>query len=556
MSTQGPAGAIGDYVIERELGRGAFGVVYRAHPRGRPTTSVALKVVQGRADTDRLLLEPAMLSRLDHPCIVRLEDYFLRGGDLVLALELIDGRDLNTLLDEGQTFSPDDVREMLLQIGSALAAAHASNIIHRDLKPANILVTRRDDGGPRFVLTDFGIGQVREGIQTERHTGGTYLFMAPEQLRGRPGPQSDLWALGVVAYCLLTGRLPFPGPTLAELTRQVLYGSPRPPSEVCTSPIDADLERAILHLLERSLQERTASAEDLLRELGHHGPPDSVLERPRRATRPSAGGHSLDRRLDSGITWRKALLVGCVIVYLLPAGLISGVLQLAGMALFFVAQREGKWGRPGPLLLTLLSYLVLSGYLLLRYVFPTKDLSITTAAQMPGRTWQGVAAWTQAVVPPGLLLLLLIVAGILAVVLYIVYLFLPVIAGALFATLRRLRRERLLRDLAREGDTGSERYLEALRQALDSRFEDVGLHLRYAEALFARGRIKEAAVEARILLRQDPFNFNGNLLLANAYFALGLLDECVDLCDRYLGVSGYCFEFSELRQQCQWRQAA
>src|SRR5437588_2765177 len=104
MSTTTAPTTIGDYVIDGELGRGAFGVVYRAHPRNRPDTSVALKVVKGRASTDRLMLEPAVLSRLDHPCIVRLEDYFLRGGDLVLALEFIDGQDLKTLLENGAAF--------------------------------------------------------------------------------------------------------------------------------------------------------------------------------------------------------------------------------------------------------------------------------------------------------------------------------------------------------------------------------------------------------------------------------------------------------------------
>src|SRR5206468_3423166 len=160
----------------------------------------------------------------------------------------------------------------------ALVAAHAQQIVHRDIKPANILVDRTV-GQLRFVLTDFGIGRRQEGVQAEKHAGGTYQFMAPEQLRGRPGPQSDLWALGVVAYRLLTGRMPFPGPSLGELTRQILYGAPPPPSEVCPTPVDPDLERAVLHLLDRSLQERTASARELLRELGHHGPPDSVLTR-------------------------------------------------------------------------------------------------------------------------------------------------------------------------------------------------------------------------------------------------------------------------------------
>jgi DNA-binding SARP family transcriptional activator len=136
------------------------------------------------------------------------------------------------------------------------------------------------------------------------------------------------------------------------------------------------------------------------------------------------------------------------------------------------------------------------------------------------------------------------------------YVVLPIIGGSLFAALRRSQREKLLRDLAREGDAGSDRYLEVLREALDSRFEDVGLHLRYAEALFARGRVKEAAVEARLLIQQDPYHFNGNLLLANAYYSLGLYPECVRVCDDYLAVSGYCFEFSELRQGCQRKEPA
>jgi hypothetical protein len=133
--------------------------------------------------------------------------------------------------------------------------------------------------------------------------------------------------------------------------------------------------------------------------------------------------------------------------------------------------------------------------------------------------------------------------------------FLPVIAGALFAGLRRLQRERLLRDLAREEGPASERYLEALRDSLESRYEDVGLHLKYAEALYARGRLAEAAAEARLLLRQDPYNFGGSLLLATAYHALGLDRECVELCDAYLGVSGYCFEFGDLREACARRAA-
>src|SRR5262249_10404289 len=148
---------------------------------------------------------------------------------------------------------------------------------------------------------------------------------------------------------------------------------------------------------------------------------------------------------------------------------------------------------------------------------------------------------------------LMFVLSLLVIVWSILQFFLPVIAGGQYAKQRRLQRERLLRDIALDAGTGSDQYLAALRQSLDSRFEDVGLHLKYAEALFGRGQIKDAAVEARLLLHQDPYNFNGNLLLANAYYALGLIADCADVCDRYLDVSGYCFEFSELREQCRRR---
>lgn len=525
---------IGEYEIEHELGRGAFGTVYRAYHRDRPETPIALKVVRGQGNVDRMMLEPAVLSRLHHPCIVGLEDYFLRGDDLVLALEFIDGRDVKSLLDDEVRFLQPEIRDLLLQIGSALAAAHEQNVVHRDIKPANILVQRRDGGGWRFVLTDFGIGQVREGIATQKQTGGTYLFMAPEQLRGRPCAQSDLWALGVVAYRLLTGRMPFPGPTVKELTNQILYGGVTPPSEICKEPVDPQLEKAILHLLDKSLQERTATAEEMLRDLGHRGSAIKVPLQKRGAKKVTAGT-SLDKKLTARIRSRRVWLVLAVLTYMLPTGLFGGLLLLAGMIVFYVAQRGGL-SRWRCFWLTCLSILVLAGSVAFRYLFPKYDYNISHAWHLLEWLANWLTAWGVGV--------LAILVGFAAPVAWV---FLPVIAGALFASVRRLQREQLLRDLARQEGAGSDRYLAALQQALDTRFEDVGLHLKYAEALFARDCIPEAAVEARILLRQDPYNFNGNLLLANAYYALHLDRECVDVCDRYLEVSGYCFEFSELR---------
>src|SRR5438105_3421708 len=110
MPATAPPQRVGEYVVEGEVGRGAHGVVYRAHHPARPGVPVALKVVEGRGAQDRMMLEPALLSRLDHPGVVGIEDYFLRGDALVLALEFIDGEDLKTLLDRGETFGPDEVR--------------------------------------------------------------------------------------------------------------------------------------------------------------------------------------------------------------------------------------------------------------------------------------------------------------------------------------------------------------------------------------------------------------------------------------------------------------
>jgi serine/threonine-protein kinase len=538
---------IGPYVIERQLGRGAHGVVYRAHHRLRPDAPVALKVVESRGSMDRLLLEPAILSRLRHPGIVGIEDYFQEGDTLVLALEFIEGEDLKTLLDRGEVFSQAEVRELLIQVGSALAEAHAKNVIHRDLKPSNILVVRRD-GRLRFVLTDFGIGQVNEGIQVRKHTGGTYYFMAPEQLRGRPCPQSDLWALGVVAYQLLTGRLPFPGPSLPELSNQIQYAAPPPPGQRADGPVAPRLERAVLRLLDKSLQERIASPEELLLLLGIQGSPSTVQTASPGRKVPKPVRQSLDRQLKRGIQRGRFWLVVCLVLYLLPQGLLAAVLLLVGMLLFYWAQTRTRWSWTTSSLAVLGALGLLAGQVSLRYFFPTWDYTPVNLVMLVTRDLGFLfpaAPW----VP-------FLVLGLTYGIPLLIYLVLPVIAGAHYATLRRLEREKVLREVALEGSAVSDRYLRVLRDTLSSRFEDVGLHLKYAEALFARGQLKEAAVEARLILRQDRYHFNATLLLANAYLVLGLVEDCAAVCDRYLAVSGYCFELTELREQCHKRNAS
>jgi tRNA A-37 threonylcarbamoyl transferase component Bud32 len=535
-----PPRQIGAYVIDKALGHGAHGIVYRAHAHKDPSTPIALKVVESRGNLDHLLLEPALLSQLDHPCIVGIEDYFVSGEDLVLALEYIDGPDLETELKRGRTFSQAEIRDLLLQLASALAQAHSRSIIHRDIKPSNILVVRNQGGG-RFVLTDFGIGRRAEGIQEEKHGGGTFLYMAPEQLRGRPGPQSDLWALGVVAYRLLTGRLPFPGPSLPELSQQILYGMPPPPSPLGAATIDPDLEAIVLRLLDKSLQERFASAEELLIALGFRGAPQDVLARRRRPARAPVRTN-LDRQLDRAILLRALGLVAAVLLYVASGGgILSGVLLLLGVAAFYVGQ-----GRKRPLI-TALALALMASHVYLRYVVPTNDNAGMQFFVLMGE----VQAWLGPAWAPVLQIAFLI----LFAVLFLVILFLPVFAGWMYASLRRLQRQRMLRRAAKASGPDLAGFLGAFGATVDSRFEDVEFHLKYAEALFNGGHLAAAAVEARLLLVQDPYHFSGNLLLAHAWHNLGLYGDCLRLCEDYLAVSGYCFEFGELRQQCRRRLA-
>ena len=305
------------------------------------------------------MLEPALLARLDHPCVVRVLDFFPVGKTkLAMALEFIAGDDLKTAIEGSGRFSPAAVRDLLIQIGGVLAEVHAKGIVHRDLKPANILVDRSGPR-PRYVLSDFGVGEEDFGIRSEKKVAGTYLFMSPEQLRGRPGSQSDLWAVGVVAYRMLTGNYPFPGPTLAEVARQIQLSTPPPPSSAIGEVIDADLERTILRLLDRSETERIGSAKELLQSLGHNG--DSKLVLAEEPSRPESRverrrqtlEESLVRKIRSSTIWM--LVWG--IAYLLLHGPVAGTLMLAGMLLFYRAFARFSGRKKAGLIL--ISYLVI-----------------------------------------------------------------------------------------------------------------------------------------------------------------------------------------------------
>ncbi|HEY8088075.1 MAG TPA: serine/threonine-protein kinase [Polyangiaceae bacterium] len=213
----------GKYEIRRELGRGAGGVVYEARHNftGR---LVALKMLPPNlppgaagALTARLLREGRALAAVKHPCVVDILDAGTTPQGPYLALEMLQGRTLESLVAARGRLEREDAIAVALQLAAGLAVAHDAEVTHRDVKPGNVFIVQQPGGGERVKLIDFGIaGMRRAGEQKLTFTGtllGTPEYMSPEQLMADRNldSRSDIYALGVTLYECLTGRVPHPG---------------------------------------------------------------------------------------------------------------------------------------------------------------------------------------------------------------------------------------------------------------------------------------------------------------------------------------------------------
>jgi eukaryotic-like serine/threonine-protein kinase len=217
----------GRYEIERELGSGGFGVTYLARDAQMHSRRVAIKVprTEGGAFDDPWFRkhfddEIKALARIEHPCVVRVYEYgWTPEGHPFFVMAYVDGESLWDAA-RGDAMGLRRAARIIGQLGSALSAAHDVGVVHRDLKPENVML--QSFGSEEFaVLIDFGIASVRDFQAGRREqstvVAGTRPYMAPEQLCGAPEPASDTWALGVVAYELVTGRLPFEANDLVAL---------------------------------------------------------------------------------------------------------------------------------------------------------------------------------------------------------------------------------------------------------------------------------------------------------------------------------------------------
>ncbi len=263
---------LGQYKLEKKLGEGAMGMVYRGKHAmlARPT---AIKLIDADKVTESSIAsferEVQITSNLNHPNTIEIYDFGRTPeGVFYYAMEFLDGLDLQELVDRYGPQPPSRVIYILRQICGSLYEAHSMGLVHRDIKPANIMLNRRGGEGDVVKVLDFGLVKAFEGEHADNRDhsmAGTPLYMSPEaiQMPGSVDACSDLYAVGAVGYFLLTGHPVFEANELAELCRMHAADIPQPPSTRVGKKIPEGLENAILGCLEKTRSKRPQTARDL-----------------------------------------------------------------------------------------------------------------------------------------------------------------------------------------------------------------------------------------------------------------------------------------------------
>jgi serine/threonine-protein kinase len=260
----------GRYQIVRVLGRGAMGLVYEGLDP-RLDRQVAIKVISTAALADgdlrasysaRFIQEAQAVARLNHPHIVTLYDFGEENGVAYMVMELVRGEELAAYFDMSQDFHLDftleDAVRMSCELLDALGYAHRNGVIHRDVKPANVMLSH----DLRVKLTDFGVARMAavNVDQLDADMVGTPSFMSPEQITGQAvGPQSDLFAAGIILYQFLTNERPFRGSGVFAVQQKILYEQPVPPS-VLNPLLSPAFDHIVMRALAKRPEERYPSA--------------------------------------------------------------------------------------------------------------------------------------------------------------------------------------------------------------------------------------------------------------------------------------------------------
>jgi serine/threonine-protein kinase len=264
---------LGRYQVEKELGKGAMGVVYLGRdPKINRVVAIKTMALAQEFDEDelkdvkeRFFREAETAGRLNHPSIVQIYDAGEEHDLAYIAMEFLKGKDLVPFTKPGNLLPLPKVIGIVARIAEALAYAHENNVVHRDIKPANFMY---EPGADQVKVTDFGIARITDSSRTK--TGmvlGTPSYMSPEQLSGKKvDGRSDLFSLGVTLYQMVSGRLPFTGESMAQLMFRIA-NDPHPPIRELDPQLPASLaaviDRALVKDADQRYQTGTAMAADL-----------------------------------------------------------------------------------------------------------------------------------------------------------------------------------------------------------------------------------------------------------------------------------------------------
>lgn len=293
-----------EFSFDSEIGRGGMGVVFRARDVVLDR-DVALKVLPPQLGTEpeiraRFLREARTAGQLSHPHIVHIHRADERAGFAYFVMGLVDGENLGQRVKDRGPLAPPDAVRHLREVAWALAYAHARGVIHRDVKPENIMIER---GSNRALVTDFGIARTERapGLTSDGHVVGTAHFMSPEQIQGTAvDGRSDLYALGVVGFHLLSGRLPFEGESAGAV---LVANATRPaPSLASVAPqLPPALIAVIDRCLSKSPDERFATGEDLSEALRR------AIEGAVASGSPAvSAGHAVLSEQQAALVWKRA----------------------------------------------------------------------------------------------------------------------------------------------------------------------------------------------------------------------------------------------------------
>jgi serine/threonine protein kinase len=263
---------IGKYKILGILGQGGMGIVYKGLDPDIER-KVAIKTIRFETITagphreellNRVMREAKAAGRLNHPNIVTIYDVVREGNLTYIVMQYVDGQNLQARIDSGQVFSLPQIVDLLAPISDALDYAHKNGIVHRDIKPGNILI---DESGKPY-LADFGVARIETSTITQAGTAlGTLSYMSPEQVKGEAvDSRSDIFALGVILYELLSGKRPFGGDNLSSIVYKIVHEPPLRITEV-NKNLKPGCETVIEKALAKNPTERYQSCQEMIVDL-------------------------------------------------------------------------------------------------------------------------------------------------------------------------------------------------------------------------------------------------------------------------------------------------